>query len=897
MPFTTRLTATLLLFVCTLVAQQSRAQQVHPFQDISQCLYGFKGAQGNVVIEPCFEDVTSLTGPNYETKYVVTQNGKIGLLEETGQYLFPVAYDSIAYLIDSLYVVRKAGGLCAVGRSATNMLLAASWKSVRRYNKRWLLGLRHGKQTLISKTDGSTVLEYQHIGLSWLESVAVKEQTGWGVVSTANKLLVPTRYDTVHFLRGTNQALAQRGDKLDLWSVKTGDLVLESIDSLVPAYGQAPHIFLHRAPYAFYQDGKCGLTNNLGSVVCGPIWDHITPGTGELFSFVQDGLHGAMNKSGKVVVPALYESLQWLTHDSTVVFLLNDGKSAALQELGSPPNTTRYDWLIPDLTEQHVYFPKNGKLVAMPLFGNDSIPATTLLENNYSPMNTNPGQLHRFGGFGYSGWCTSSGHIVQPPVWHSIQYWGESRYRVDGPHGFALIDRNGKALFPPGAFANMDGSANYDDYGEELDADYHAAVSTPSGMVGVLNALGALIVDTAYHALFAHPQYLLSESSDTLAGFWVQAPTENWGMIDTLGNWLIRPQYSAIVSEYPNGWVVEKSGKLGFLGRNNKLLIPCKLTSIWPTTANLFHVGNHKNQGLWRAGDTNPLLPLKYNRIQIIDTFALAWRGGKMAIFSIAKEAQRIESLPADLRAIQHRDLTALLFPQAFKQAAHANFGSGGPASFEPIDADWPEPILNQLNNTMLWDWLNRDFYTDSGPNRLSDSYTTAKTAGSRPEEQGYVIDYSSWYEYSLSGHTATTATYTLQWAPIWAREIDADLMDTVFHRMFIGNQIVPITINDVFRPDFTADLSALCLEAIQHLDPNDFYHEFELNCATKNQLVNEHFTHFYPTDDGIYFEIPHKNAFGFDPHDLAPSAEILIPYQELARLLNPTGPFSHLAK
>ncbi|HZG50724.1 MAG TPA: WG repeat-containing protein [Pyrinomonadaceae bacterium] len=221
--------------------------------------YGYKDADGTIIIAPTYDDAWSFSGGLAEVK----QGGKYGFIDKTGEVVIPIKYDLAFSFKEGLALVKQGG--------------------------------KYG----FVDTTGKVVIPLQYDDAEPFREdlAAVKQGSKYGFIDKTGEIVIPLKYDEAAFFR-EGLAHVKQGGKHGFID-QTGKVV-------VPIqYDYA---------YSFYEglgevglDGKRGFVDKTGKVVIPPQYDFALFFTEGLVAVRRDGKYGYIDKTGKVVVPLQYD--------------------------------------------------------------------------------------------------------------------------------------------------------------------------------------------------------------------------------------------------------------------------------------------------------------------------------------------------------------------------------------------------------------------------------------------------------------------------------------------------------------------------------------------------------------------------------------------------------------
>ncbi len=180
--------------------------------------------------------------------------------------------------------------------------------------------------------------------------------------------------------------------------------------------------------------------------------------------------------------------------------------------------------------------------------------------------------------------CSISPAAAEADSWTSQ----ERNFTVCYQERYGFIGRDGKTILKP-TYPSI--------------SDFHEGLATfqQGDKVGVINKSGKAQVKAAFEEIapFANGKALARAYSPRKphpkTGDWECAGL--WGMIDTHGNWLVKPTYDEVNALNKNYNLVTKGGKRGFVDRNLKVLVAPKFDELYDISEGMAAFGEKGKLG------------------------------------------------------------------------------------------------------------------------------------------------------------------------------------------------------------------------------------------------------------------------------------------------------------
>ncbi|WP_209857953.1 WG repeat-containing protein [Chitinophaga sp. OAE865] len=445
----------------------------------------------------------------------------------------------------------------------------------------------------------------------YFKTIIAVKHNAYGAISNSGKIIAPFKYDEV--------SLADEKDDTD--SSKNYCFVITRLN------------------------GKYGAADTLGNEICPPVYTQVEPMTPHVLKMKKDGRWGwidiktgkvlqapiyedagksyvrnytiEITKAGKVglaaedgtiIVPAEYESFNYLSSNNTYFGFTSKGKSGVMDHDGRIVVPAVYDKCSPGPGNDLFAVTQNGKTGIVDAHGQ------TLLPLQYSEASL-MGIVMKVGKGGKYGVVNAAGKEIIPPLYSDIKAVNaEGREVYDAPVVMAPGGKGIPVLAIPLVFLVSKGTATgvFDTGGKQLLPFAYSRI-TPflrentlcleveqQGKTGLLGIDGKIIVPPVYDGLvngynsgFSYLDDLAGEDKKNYQAFLKE---ERLGLFNTAtGKEILPAKYS---------WIQWQNNQLLFL-RNGDT------TSLADATGKIIRGG--KQYGFFTAVDTNRIVETRYN--------------------------------------------------------------------------------------------------------------------------------------------------------------------------------------------------------------------------------------------------------------------------------------------
>ncbi|MBA3871042.1 MAG: WG repeat-containing protein [Anaerolineae bacterium] len=307
--------------------------------------WGFVDETGKVLVDVKYDSAYSLGG-----LLVVTQNKLSGFIDEAGKSITAIQYQALHGFSEGFAAVKLDSRWGYIDRAGT-MVIPPTYVSDRSFsgglaavkiNDKW--GFIDPTGKIVSQPTFDKVSDYRD-GAAW-----VLVQGKWGMIDAQGKIIIEPKFDGV-FPADDNLDFEYGYSTIPYpFSEDAAPVRFGRVSGLSAPYGKAGLIdrtskFLLEAQYdnvhyaganrfAFEQDGKWGLVDNLGKIVIKPTFEsHPDNVPGCLITFSSNracvqlgGKYGFIDTTGSVVIQPKYDLVRAFDGALSLVFVKQDPK-------------------------------------------------------------------------------------------------------------------------------------------------------------------------------------------------------------------------------------------------------------------------------------------------------------------------------------------------------------------------------------------------------------------------------------------------------------------------------------------------------------------------------------------------------------------------------------------
>ncbi len=333
-------------------------------------------------------------------------------------------------------------------------------------------------------------------------------------------------------------------------------------------------------------NGKMGFINKRGEEVIPLVYDEVFPFKGGQAIVVKGDLMGALNSFGEVIVPIVYEDLGDFREGRA--FALKDGYFGYLNTSGEIVIPFRYDNAY-SFEDGYAKVKEDGKLGLINKQGELALPLKFELiypDSGFIRLkqNDNWGVLRTFS------------DTLLPISFDFIGPLKNNRFMVVEDETYSYYNNEGDQVIG-GKFDYTPLTINYGDF----DSGY--ATYQYRGKFGIMDTTGNRIFPAIFDAVGKYGEnltpvkrygkwgyansdvrlkikYQFEKAENFKMGYAIVTTKGKQGVIDTLGQWVVRPEYDRL------SWIedlylqADTNGLSGALSRNGELILPIAYSRI-----------------------------------------------------------------------------------------------------------------------------------------------------------------------------------------------------------------------------------------------------------------------------------------------------------------------------
>ena len=283
-------------------------------------------ALGSIVVECKYNDISSLTIGNAEDGYIVTLDGKSGVVSGTGKEILACNYEEVKHVTGNNMYVVKEGETLKIITNSLNTVKENGFDDVTEINGEYITVVINGQKGVISEIGLELIpAQYEDLRFAHNNQFIAKKDGLYGIISTENTVLLSFKYSNINFISKANFFTADNSNyTTDIISgkleVKLSNVIISELNidkgyMRVRSDGkyryfnfnfeekQNTEILMNRTLFLVNKDGKYGYTNKKGDLIVNYIYDDAKEQNEFGYCVVkQNGLWGVLANNGTVIL-------------------------------------------------------------------------------------------------------------------------------------------------------------------------------------------------------------------------------------------------------------------------------------------------------------------------------------------------------------------------------------------------------------------------------------------------------------------------------------------------------------------------------------------------------------------------------------------------------------------
>ena len=248
--------------------------------------------------KPKTKDVTTA-----ETFFSVYENGKWGVIDNTGNYVVNATYDEMIVIPDKntdLFI-------CTYDVDYQNET----------YNTKVI---NKSNSSVLTNYQNVEAIENSNVSEVWYESDILKFQKDgkYGLIDFKGKMILDAEYDKIYALPGVKKNLIiEKGGKKGLVNTSMGEIIINPVYDEVTTLSDS-----YENGYIVTANGKYGLINADAKVIFEPVFDEIKhTSSNEYYAVVKDGKLQVINGAGEAKLTEGFDQIVDINGDNVTLVI------------------------------------------------------------------------------------------------------------------------------------------------------------------------------------------------------------------------------------------------------------------------------------------------------------------------------------------------------------------------------------------------------------------------------------------------------------------------------------------------------------------------------------------------------------------------------------------------
>ncbi len=602
--------------------------------------WGLINPQGEEILAPEFDYIGEFKGP----ATIVILNGKYGLVDRQGYYIWDPIYSQIESLEQGYWMVEKQERWGVINSRSSGWIIEPAYHRIEIIEFP-VLQLQQGSNRILAHLKSGNRLEIPFTELTPKNGFyVVSNQDGEGLLSPGLVELFSCDYDDFTIInrvfigvhRGDTLAIADSNARFltgfDYRSVNLtdeGDLVLDTKTGrkdLLPQNADLirPEIAItefEKLSDRFYgvKAGKTGVMDWSGKLIVPPLYENITLKQDAFFQVKVGHRYGLFNERGEMLFDALYDYISDIEYGRAVVYYKR--KVGVIDTAGNVLIPPKFDYLENSQDQIKAYQGRNihlfpltsgGRISEELVFTNVKTIRVRISEDagyeRYDPQELDSVSNWMYdsekGGWGlknekdslviphqYAEITILNEVVTKTALFRSYNhsYWDFFKHHnLMITRAFGMVNHQAGGVLVPNVY--------WDIRDQDYDSALVARVVLEGGRQGLLHRKGKTLIEfkdgTGPRAKI-QPITYVGPFSEGLARIClggnfryngsfdqIQVQGGKWGYIDLRGSLVLQPRYELALDFESERAIVKQNGKYGLIDRQGKLIIPFEYDSI-----------------------------------------------------------------------------------------------------------------------------------------------------------------------------------------------------------------------------------------------------------------------------------------------------------------------------
>lgn len=283
-------------------------------------------SMGEIIVEPIYDEITTLVKDSYESGYIVKKDNKYGIISADSKIVFDTTYDGIQNVVyDGYYVVVENNVKKLVNPIKTQEVIL-NYEQIKEINNGNIVVMNGNKYGVIDMEGNSIIaLEYDDLTSIFENNYIAKKDGKYGIISKENQVKINFDYTLMEYIKTANfieadtetykTDIIDKSLKVVLQDIIISDLNLEKgymrirKDNDYKYYNfnfqeqQPQEVLTTSTLFLVKENGKYGYENKKGDRIVNCIYDDAKEQNQYGYCAIKrNGTWGALKSDGTVIL-------------------------------------------------------------------------------------------------------------------------------------------------------------------------------------------------------------------------------------------------------------------------------------------------------------------------------------------------------------------------------------------------------------------------------------------------------------------------------------------------------------------------------------------------------------------------------------------------------------------
>ena len=245
----------------------------------------------------------------------ITETGKKGIINKSGEIILPAIYKSIIKDDDNGFIIEDTLGNYGYVSVQGDFIVPCKYNAVSRFNEGLMVVVTNQKYGYVDSTGVWVIDSIYDDARAFVDGLArVKTNDKWRFIDKSGKVVEKLTYDDILTGFSSNRAFVKIGKTIAMIN-KDGDKITTiDADSI---YG------FHDGYSTFQKSGRYGIIDSTGTVVVQAKFENLSESHNGLFIFEKNKKLGVVDVKGKAIVEPIHDKVS-IVDDLSLIICMDD---------------------------------------------------------------------------------------------------------------------------------------------------------------------------------------------------------------------------------------------------------------------------------------------------------------------------------------------------------------------------------------------------------------------------------------------------------------------------------------------------------------------------------------------------------------------------------------------